>query len=103
NHELTNANHEINDASKAIEQLNDELFLTLSKIIDARDPYASGHAAKVAEYAATIAVDLELAPERIKQIHQAGLLHDIGKIGVSEQILHKPDKLTAAEYAQIKT
>ncbi len=103
NHELASANHEVGDASRAIQQLNDELFLTLSKIIDARDPYVSGHSAKVADYATSIAAELGLPPERIAPIRQAGLLHDIGKIGVSEHILHKPDKLTPEEYEQVKT
>jgi diguanylate cyclase (GGDEF)-like protein/putative nucleotidyltransferase with HDIG domain len=103
NNELASANHEVGDASRAIQQLNDELFLTLSKIIDARDPYVSGHAAKVADYATSIATELGLPAERIAAIRQAGLLHDIGKIGVSEHILHKPGKLTPEEYEQIKT
>lgn len=103
NHELTNANLEIGDASRAIQQLNDELFMTLARIIDARDPYVSGHAAKVAEYATAIARELHLPPVQVEQIRQAGLLHDIGKIGVSEQILHKPSKLTAEEYEHVKT
>jgi len=103
NHELASANHEIGDASRAIQQLNDELFMTLSKIIDARDPYVSGHAAKVADYATSIAAELGLPAERIAPIRQAGLLHDIGKIGVAEHILHKPGKLTAEEYEHVKT
>jgi HD-GYP domain-containing protein (c-di-GMP phosphodiesterase class II) len=103
NHELASANHEVSDASRAIYQLNDELFLTLSKIIDARDPYVSGHAAKVADYATSIAIELGLPTERIAPLHQAGLLHDIGKIGVSEQVLHKPGKLTPEEYEHVKT
>ncbi len=103
NHELASANHEVRDASRAIQQLNDELFLTLSKIIDARDPYVSGHAAKVADYATAIAAEIGLSAEQIAPIRQAGLLHDIGKIGVSEQILHKPGKLTPEEYEHVKT
>jgi diguanylate cyclase (GGDEF)-like protein/putative nucleotidyltransferase with HDIG domain len=103
NHELASANHEVGDASRAIQELNDELFLTLSKIIDARDPHVSGHAAKVADYATSIAAELGLPAERIEPIRQAGLLHDIGKIGVSEHILHKPDKLTPEEYEHVKT
>lgn len=102
NRELTRANQEILSASRAIRQLNDELFLTLSKIIDARDPYVGGHAAKVADYATAIAVELGLPLERVEQVRQAALLHDIGKIGISEQLLHKPDKLTAEEYEHIK-
>jgi diguanylate cyclase (GGDEF)-like protein/putative nucleotidyltransferase with HDIG domain len=103
NQELTLANQEVSDASRAIQQLNDELFMTLSKIIDARDPYVSGHSVKVADYATTIATELGLPTAQIEQLHQAGLLHDIGKIGISEQILHKPGKLTADEYEQVKT
>jgi diguanylate cyclase (GGDEF)-like protein len=103
NHELASANQEVGDASRAIQQLNDELFLTLSKIIDARDPYVSGHAAKVADYATSIAAEIGLSAERIAPLRQAGLLHDIGKIGVAEHILHKPAKLTAEEYEQVKT
>lgn len=103
NDELTRANSEVLEASTAIQQLNDELFLTLSKIIDARDPYVGGHAAKVADYATAIALELGLSAERVEQVRQAGFLHDIGKIAISEQILHKPDRLTDEEYEIIKT
>jgi putative nucleotidyltransferase with HDIG domain len=103
NEQLTLANREVFVASHAIKQLNDELFLTLSKIIDARDPWVSSHASKVADYATAIAIELGLPPERMEPVRQAGFLHDIGKIGISEQVLHKPAKLTAEEYEYIKT
>lgn len=103
NRELTLANGEIASASRAIRQLNDELFLTLSKIIDARDPHVAGHAAKVADYAVAIGAELGLEAERLEPLRQAGLLHDIGKLGVSEQILHKPARLNDDEYAFVKT
>jgi putative nucleotidyltransferase with HDIG domain len=76
--------------------------LTLSKIIDARDPDAAGHATKVADYATAIAVEVGLV-ERVEHIRQAALLHDIGKLGIPERILHKPARLDAEEYAIIKT
>jgi len=103
NHELANANSEVLRASRSIRELNDELFLTLSKLIDARDPYVSSHAAKVADYATAIAEELGLPAERLDPVRQAGFLHDIGKIGISEQVLHKPSKLTPEEYEYIKT
>jgi putative nucleotidyltransferase with HDIG domain len=100
--ELTLANREIVSASKAMRQLNEELFLTLAKIIDARDPYLSGHSAKVADYATAIALELGLSAERVEHLRQAAFLHDIGKIGISEQVLHKPGKLTRREYEQVR-
>ncbi len=100
--ELSQANKEIIGASKAIRQLNDELFLTLAKIIDARDSFVYGHSAKVADYALAIAAELKLPAERAAFLRQAALLHDIGKIGVSERILNKPASLTATEYQRMQ-
>jgi diguanylate cyclase (GGDEF)-like protein/putative nucleotidyltransferase with HDIG domain len=101
--ELTLANREIVSASQAMQQVNEELFLTLAKIIDARDPYVSGHSAKVADYATAIANELKLPAKRVEHVRQAALLHDIGKIGISEQILHKPGELTDEEYEYFQT
>lgn len=103
NEELTRANAEVLAASRTMQSLNEELFLTLSKIIDARDPYVGGHASKVADYAVAIAHDLGLADMRMEPLRQAGFLHDIGKIAISEAVLHKPSRLTDAEYEYIKT
>ncbi len=102
NQELTLANCEVVSASRAIRQLNEELFMTLAKVIDARDPFSAGHAATVADYAAAIAAQLGLAVERQESVRQAALLHDIGKLGIPESILFKPGRLTDDEYARIK-
>jgi putative nucleotidyltransferase with HDIG domain len=77
--------------------------MTLAQIIDARDPYVSCHAAKVADYAVVLAKEMKLPAEQIEQIRQAALLHDIGKIAISEQVLQKKERLTEAEYEYIKT
>ncbi|HTP10219.1 MAG TPA: diguanylate cyclase [Anaerolineae bacterium] len=102
NQELTRANEEIVDANRSIKELSDELFLVLAKIIDARDPYVSSHTTKVADYAVAIAGELGLPTGRVESIRQAALLHDIGKIGVSEHILNKPAKLSSEEYQIVK-
>ena len=102
NDELTQANREIVGASQAIQQLNSELFLTIGKIADARDPYLAGHAAQVALYATAIATEMDLPVERLEHLRQAALLHDIGKIGIPEHILYKPDGLTDEEYEQFR-
>jgi HD-GYP domain-containing protein (c-di-GMP phosphodiesterase class II) len=101
NEELARANREVVDASNAIhhlngklQHLNDELFLTVGMILDARDPYVGSHAAQVAKYASAIATELGLPPDRIELLRQAGFLHDLGKIAISERVLYKPNSLT---------
>lgn len=99
---LEQINQELTVANKSIRQLNDELFLILAKVLDARDPYVGGHAAQVADYAVAIAIELGLPPERIEIVRQGGYLHDIGKIAIPDSILHKPSRLTDDEYEFIK-
>ena len=102
NAELAEANQQVLKGKASIEQMNQELLLTLSRIIDARDPFVSGHASKVAEYARAIATHLDLPEEEVEEVYQAGLLHDIGKMGIPERILLKPGSLTDDEYEIVK-
>lgn len=99
---LEQFNAELTTANQAIKQVNDELFLTLAKIFDARDPYVGGHAAQVAAYAVAIGQELGLSVEQLEILRQSGYLHDIGKIAIPESILHKPGKLTDEEYELLK-
>lgn len=99
---LEEMNAVMSDAYAEIQQLNEELFLTLAKFFDARDPYVGSHAAQVAAYAVAIAEEMSLPPERIEIIRQSAYLHDIGKIAIPEAILHKPSKLTDNEYEFVK-
>jgi len=103
NEEISVANEEIRAASQAIGQLNNELFLTLSKIIDMRDPFALGHASKVAQYATAIAEEMHLSQAQHDLIWQVALVHDIGKLGIPENILEKPGALTVEEFELLKT
>lgn len=102
NTELSQANQEITSANIAIRQLNEELLEMLARVFDARDPYTGSHSAKVADYAGAIAREINLPPEEIQLVRQAGLLHDIGKIAIPEQILNKAGPLTAEEYEWVK-
>lgn len=99
---LEQFNAELTTANQAIKQVNNELFLTLAKIFDARDPYVGGHAAQVAAYAVAIGKELALTAEQLEILRQAGYLHDIGKIAIPEAILHKASKLTDEEYELLK-
>jgi putative nucleotidyltransferase with HDIG domain len=83
-----------------------ELFLgtvkSLAEAIDAKSPYTRGHSERVSEYSLMIAKELNLSKEEQETVQIAGLLHDIGKIGIDEEILNKPGKLTEEEYFLIK-
>ncbi len=70
--------------------------------IEAKDPYTYGHSKRVSEMAVQIGLHLGLPPEKLNWIKLAALLHDIGKIGTPEDILHKSGKLTPDEMSKIK-
>jgi putative nucleotidyltransferase with HDIG domain len=78
-----------------------ELFFgtvsALSQAIDAKDGFTRGHADRVSRIAGAIARELRLSEKTIEEIELAGLLHDIGKIGVEDRILMKPQRLLADE------
>jgi putative nucleotidyltransferase with HDIG domain len=76
---------------------------TLVSAIEARDRYTSGHSENVTIYAEQLAEELGYSTEFQEKVRLAGLLHDIGKLGIPEQILFKPDLLTPEEYETIKT
>jgi putative nucleotidyltransferase with HDIG domain len=80
-----------------------ELTTALANALDSRDTYTSNHSENVAKYAVEIARRMGLSDEKCQIIHEGGLLHDIGKIGIPENILTKPDMLTNEEYDLIKS
>ncbi|QDT68922.1 Cyclic di-GMP phosphodiesterase response regulator RpfG [Planctomycetes bacterium MalM25] len=75
----------------------------LTSAIDAKDPYTCGHSDRVARVAVRLAQQLGCSDKEINALYLGGLLHDIGKIGVSDEVLQKPDKLTDEEFEEIKT
>jgi putative nucleotidyltransferase with HDIG domain len=75
----------------------------LATALDARDPYTAGHSERVSVLSVAIGRTLALADDDLEVLRLGALLHDIGKIGVPDQVLMKPDKLTDAEFAIIKT
>lgn len=74
----------------------------LAAAVDAKDPYTRGHSDKVAQFAIAIGEKMALAPEQRTALEMAAYLHDIGKIGISEDILLKPGKLTDEEMGQMR-
>ncbi|MBO6154296.1 MAG: response regulator [Lachnospiraceae bacterium] len=85
---------------------NEELFLhvveSLADAIDAKDNYTKGHSGRVAQYAKEIAQRYGYDEKQQEQIFMMGLLHDVGKIGVPDEVINKPGRLTDEEFNRIK-
>ena len=84
------------------EELTIGVIRSMSSAIDARDPYTRGHSERVGRFSRIIANVMQLGANEQNRIYLSGLLHDIGKIGIPDQILQKPGKLTDDEFAIIK-
>ena len=80
-----------------------ESIETFTGFIDAKDPYTNGHSKRVAEYTRQIAREMGFHGEELDRIYYTALLHDCGKIGVPDNILGKPGKLTKEEFEIIKS
>lgn len=78
-------------------------LLTMAWFVEARDPYTGGHLWRVSRYARLLADAAGCSPADAARISLGGFLHDLGKVGVPDAILRKPDSLTDDEYAVIKT
>lgn len=101
-HSLQKTNLQLIQKSEEVTLLNEELLLTLARSLDLRDPHVMEHSKHVSRYAVYIAQEMGLPEEQLETIRKAGLLHDIGKLGVREEILFKPDRLTAEEFELVK-
>jgi putative nucleotidyltransferase with HDIG domain len=75
----------------------------LAETLDIRDTGVVGHCQAVARYAELAATELGLPPERVERVRLAGLLHDVGKIGVSDRVITKPGPLDADEWREMRT
>lgn len=84
-------------------QLLDSYFTTLAVALDARDSYTAGHSLRVAEYSVIIGQLAGLSGQSLDDLRKSALLHDIGKIGVPDNVLFKEGNLTDEEFDQIKS
>lgn len=101
--EVDKQTKELQMHSNRLQRLTVQTMQTLAGTIDAKDKYTNGHSLRVAEYSRMIAARLNM-PELMQQdIYYIGLLHDIGKIGIPDEIINKTSRLTDEEYAVIKT
>ncbi len=80
----------------------DDIAAAFGQVVDSKSPYTSGHSMRVALYTDLIGERLGLAPERRRWLRRGALLHDVGKLGVSNSVLDKPGKLDDEEWAAVK-
>jgi diguanylate cyclase (GGDEF)-like protein/PAS domain S-box-containing protein/putative nucleotidyltransferase with HDIG domain len=88
--------------AQALEDPDMQILATVGAAAEIKDRYIRGHPERTSRGAMTLAEEIGLPPERVRDIGIAGLLHDIGKVTVSEGILNKPGKLTRREFATIR-
>ncbi len=86
---------------KELQQLNWGTLNSLANTVDAMSPWTAGHSKRVTKMAVSLAEAMKMPATDIETIQRAGLLHDIGKIGIPPEILDKPGKLTTEEYRLI--
>ena len=100
--EIKRINEELEDSKEQLEQAYLDMVQTLRYTVEAKDTYTRGHSDRVSEYSVLIGERLGLPEDQIKTLRIGGLFHDIGKIGIPDSILLKPEKLTDDEYSEIK-
>lgn len=84
-------------------RMGNETIIAIAKTVDAKDGNTSQHSVRVSEYSCMIAEKLGYSEEALENLRKAALLHDIGKIGIPDKVLNKPDRLTDEEYALMKS
>jgi response regulator RpfG family c-di-GMP phosphodiesterase len=92
----------VGEQARQIESLVVDALRSLATAIDTRDDYTGGHVERVARYAAATGRELGLERDELRALWIGALLHDVGKIGVSDAILRKPGALTPGEYDEMK-
>lgn len=86
-----------------LEENLESVVYCLVRAVEAKDPYTAGHSERVAEYSVRIGKFLGLGSFELRILELGALVHDVGKIGIPDAVLGKPERLTAEEYEVIKT
>ena len=99
---VVEATRDLDRANRLLKENYLATIKALASSIEMKDSYTRGHSTRVAEYTVAVARKLGMAEDRIGLVNYATILHDVGKIGIDERILTKPEALSDAEYATIK-
>ncbi|HEX6533262.1 MAG TPA: HD domain-containing phosphohydrolase [Gemmatimonadaceae bacterium] len=100
--EVAARTEELEHEKGALRALTVNVAEALINAMEAKDPYMRGHSRRVAELAASVADAMGLDADIVEAVRLAGRLHDVGKIGIREEVLHKPARLTPEEYEHVK-
>lgn len=98
-----NLEMKVREKTTQVEQLSFEIISTIASMIEAKDSYTKGHSVRVAEYSALVAQMLGWETKDIRNLKYIALLHDIGKVGIPDNVLNKPGRLTDNEFNIIKS
>jgi len=101
--EYKKAEEKIRSQTEKIRASSLNSITSLVYALEAKDGYTSGHSQRVTEMATAIARELGMPQDKVEKIRLAGLVHDIGKIGVRESVLNKPDKLNDEDHQHVMT
>src|SRR5262249_57053925 len=98
-HDLEDTNASLVRANTSLEEMFQQTVAGFAQALEESDMYTRGHSERVAVYSEVLARGLKLPDAEIRRIVQAGVMHDVGKIGVRYDMLNKPGKLTPEEVA----
>jgi PAS domain S-box-containing protein len=103
NEEIQSKNEMLAATLEDLENNIESVVRSLVKAVDAKDPYTAGHSERVMQYSLQIGEELGLGPYELRVLQLGTLVHDVGKIGMPDRVLLKPDKLTPEEFEIVKT
>jgi putative two-component system response regulator len=92
----------LRESNRRITKLSTQIMMALASAIDAKDTYTRGHSLRVAQYTRDLAIHMGKSEEEVNDMYYVGLMHDVGKIGIPDQIIKKSEKLTEEEYETVK-
>lgn len=93
---------EVEEKTREYKALSVQVVQAMADVIDVKDAYTNGHSRRVARYSREIAERFGYSQRQLEDIYMMGLLHDIGKIGIPDEVINKPSKLTEEEFEKIK-
>ncbi|MCR4716264.1 MAG: response regulator [Lachnospiraceae bacterium] len=103
NDEVSRKTSDLVESNNKVNRLFDQLVSALSGAIDAKDSYTNGHSNRVADYSKEIAIRMGKNEEEARNVYNIAMLHDVGKIGIPNDIINKPGRLSDEEFEVIKS